>query len=250
MIRDLKLRKEQKMPFSGFRKFIHSLTRNNSGGFTLIEILIVIALIALLSAMLFPVFLQVQGKARQTSCASNLQQIGMAIALYAADYDDLYPYGADPSDKYTQIWGVDPTKDAILRNMPLLPTVLKPYIREERVWSCSSDTGLQDVEWSFLETDERRKGVSPSLFKVFGSSYFYRTELAFRQKFHGTSVFEAEPSNKEHGSADLVVLNDASGRWHGGLDIEEQRYNTLFGDGHVKLQTLIENRHSWQLELR
>lgn len=57
-------------------------------GFTLVELLVVIAVIALLAALLFPVFAQARAKARQTVCTSNLRQIGLALEQYATDYDD------------------------------------------------------------------------------------------------------------------------------------------------------------------
>lgn len=63
-------------------------------GFTLIELLVVIAVVAIIAALLFPVFAKVREKARQTTCASNLRQIGLAIAQYAQDYDDTYPLAA------------------------------------------------------------------------------------------------------------------------------------------------------------
>src|SRR5438034_11408057 len=62
-------------------------------GFTLIELLVVIAIIAILAAILFPVFAQAREKARQTSCLSNLKQIGLASMMYRQHYDELFAPG-------------------------------------------------------------------------------------------------------------------------------------------------------------
>ena len=58
-------------------------------GFTLIELLVVIAVIAVLAAILFPVFSKAREKARQTSCLSNLKQIGLGCQVYREDYDGI-----------------------------------------------------------------------------------------------------------------------------------------------------------------
>src|SRR3712207_3425007 len=70
---------------------MHRLLRTRRNGFTLIELLVVIAIIAILAAILFPVFAQAREKARQTTCTSNVKSLGLAVWMYAQDYDDTYP---------------------------------------------------------------------------------------------------------------------------------------------------------------
>jgi len=60
-------------------------------GFTLIELLVVIGIIAMLSAILFPVFGRAREKARQTACLNNQRQVVTAILIYAEDNDELFP---------------------------------------------------------------------------------------------------------------------------------------------------------------
>jgi prepilin-type N-terminal cleavage/methylation domain-containing protein/prepilin-type processing-associated H-X9-DG protein len=67
------------------------MSRTRTAAFTLIELLGVIAIIAILAAFLFPVFTAARDKARQTTCLSNLKQIGFALQMYLQDYDERLP---------------------------------------------------------------------------------------------------------------------------------------------------------------
>src|SRR5437016_3152107 len=65
--------------------------RPREGGFTLVELLVVLAVIATLAGLLLPVLAQARERARQTTCLSNLQQISKAHMLYLADWDERFP---------------------------------------------------------------------------------------------------------------------------------------------------------------
>ncbi|HTL56419.1 MAG TPA: prepilin-type N-terminal cleavage/methylation domain-containing protein [Candidatus Limnocylindrales bacterium] len=69
-----------------------SINRNRRA-FTLTELLVVIAVIAILAALLLPALSSGREKARRTACLSNLREIGVAVTLYASDNNGSIPYG-------------------------------------------------------------------------------------------------------------------------------------------------------------
>ena len=62
-------------------------------GFTLVELLVVMAILGLLTALLVPALRQARAAAQRAACAANLHHVGTAIHLYANDFDDHIPFG-------------------------------------------------------------------------------------------------------------------------------------------------------------
>ncbi len=98
-------------------------------GFTLIELLVVIAIIAILAAILFPVFARAREKARQTSCLSNLKELGLGCLMYAQDYDERLPwhcrYIPGAADSSSNGWQGQ----------------IMPYIKNDQIFVCPSYNG-------------------------------------------------------------------------------------------------------------
>jgi prepilin-type N-terminal cleavage/methylation domain-containing protein/prepilin-type processing-associated H-X9-DG protein len=67
------------------------MRRRQRDGFTLVEVLCAVAMLAVLAAFLFPVFARVRDTVRQTTCLSNLKQFETALLLYGDDYDEALP---------------------------------------------------------------------------------------------------------------------------------------------------------------
>lgn len=105
-------------------------------GFTLIELLVVIAIIAILAAILFPVFQTAREKARESSCESNLKQIGLAYVQYYQDYDETTPLVVYQSPRVaTSQWCCAPYNYGISPG-----AALYAYTKSTQVWRCPSDT--------------------------------------------------------------------------------------------------------------
>jgi prepilin-type N-terminal cleavage/methylation domain-containing protein len=67
-------------------------------GFTLVEMLVVIAIIGCLAALLLPVFSRSQASVRSISCKNRMHQMGLALQSYVSDHDNNYPSYVNPSD--------------------------------------------------------------------------------------------------------------------------------------------------------
>src|SRR5688500_17611825 len=102
-------------------------------GFTLIEILVVIAIIAILAAILFPVFARAREAARRSACLSNLKQVTLGLLMYAQDWDEVMAYHYVPdagSDGFVSPYAASANPCWINGTMP--------YVKNVGVFHCPS----------------------------------------------------------------------------------------------------------------
>jgi prepilin-type N-terminal cleavage/methylation domain-containing protein/prepilin-type processing-associated H-X9-DG protein len=106
--------------------------------FTLVELLVAIAVVVLLAAIVTPALARAKEKAKQAACLANLRQVGAAFAQYLADFDGILPDRRDL--KLTlpggyRPWTTWPPSDP---RCAWAAVVLDEYVRDHRIWSCDA----------------------------------------------------------------------------------------------------------------
>ena len=205
----------------------------NRSGFTLIEILVVIGIIALLAAILFPVLSRARENARRTTCLSNLQQLGLAFQQYTADYGRRYPGagqyqrwgngghwiagpdGINVSSNSEKLADDNSPYTATGKSADLQDGALYRYVRSEAVYRCpSAENG-----------DEKKLTYSMNCAIAGMNDVRLRTPseivLLVDEPHNNDGFFYTETNN----STDTIT------------DIHNGAGNILFTDGHVKSYT-------------
>ncbi len=98
--------------------------RPREAAFTLVELLVVIAVIGILAGLLMPALAGAKQKANRTKCLNHLKQLSLSLTLYGDDHDGQFP----PRRRLTNSW--------IVR--------LQPYYREAKILKCPSDNFRED----------------------------------------------------------------------------------------------------------
>ncbi|MHB0999277.1 MAG: prepilin-type N-terminal cleavage/methylation domain-containing protein [Armatimonadota bacterium] len=161
-----------------------SLNQRRYDGFTLIELLVVIAIIAILAAILFPVFAAAKEKARQTSCLSNLKQLGLAIQMYVTDNEG-YPMSSSPSSVSPRTRWADH---------------IQPYVKNTSVFLCQSITGSNILTKYFAHDTRIRYGGYGYNYQYLGNSRIVFPVLPF-----------TAPESIITTPAETIALSDTNG---------------------------------------
>lgn len=198
--------------------------------FTLLELLLVIAILAVLAALLFPVLTRSLERARGTHCVANLRQIGAAVNTYMADWDDRFPWARSASAvRYN-----DPP------NIPGWYEVLAPYVHNQHIWKCPSDTG----ETHTADPMGFRQRTPPLW--ASGSSYEYPGASFAGVVLAGRPTSFAEDSSR-------ILLSFEYRPWYesydpkGTIRWEPARMKALYCDGHITRRTWkeLERDRNW-----
>ncbi|MCW3059944.1 MAG: prepilin-type N-terminal cleavage/methylation domain [Capsulimonas sp.] len=165
--------------------------------FTLIEILVVIGIICIVAAILFPVFAQAREKARASACFGNYRQVGLAIHMYSQDSD-----GFTPPDGGSFAGLIEDSRPYI--HTPQVFTCPDDYDRKEegRVGSYRMPTFYQGKPLSCGWSDPYSEKV---IAQPTSTVLTYEAEQDFAQS-------PINPTYRHHGGAQILYF-DAHCRW-------------------------------------
>jgi prepilin-type N-terminal cleavage/methylation domain-containing protein len=194
-------------------------------GFTLIELLVVIAVIAIVAAILFPVFAQARESARQTTCVSNLKQLGTSVLMYLQDWDETYPL-----NRVYALRGGSPCNEKIVT----WKTETLPYVKNIGVYRCPSNP--------HNHLDDETHGGDALGYPVFPISYSYSGSVLWTDVSKQVPLAAARvPATARY----IMLVENLNGCADGGIwglgslnfsffVHPTKRMQALYMDGHAK----------------
>ena len=152
-------------------------------GFTLIELMAVIAIIGILAALLLPVLNSARNKARRTTCLNNLRQISLGVRMYADDSNDKSP---NPTNGTRNVYIA---YKALMKNYVGLKG---PSSERDKVFACPADTFYYDYTLNLHYPRPLVGYVAERVCEQSNSDYssyqFNAGNLFSRFTIHGTKI--------------------------------------------------------------
>ncbi|MEL7474103.1 MAG: prepilin-type N-terminal cleavage/methylation domain-containing protein [Planctomycetota bacterium] len=184
-------------------------------GFTLVELLVVMAIIALLIGLLLPTLPRVMDAARKTRCAAQLRSVGQALELYKGDHRELYPTARYMPPPWLS-GDTDPPMDVVLASY---------FDQGSPAWECPGDKLVHAAEYTDDDGVERTCDVSYTYLVAYSGRRFDETFFAQRMNFNESEApvmhdFDGGTFEKQNGSS-LTV------------DFFHSDRNFVYVDGHV-----------------
>lgn len=220
----------------GYNSIVHQ-----SKGFTLIELMVVISIIAMLMGILLPALNKARQQAKKLICSSNMRQVGIAVQTYIVDSENRLPPSSCHISNPDQYW---------LR-------VLSKYTGEQLLFRCPSDKSDNFVDWDkplSQQLDKRYSSfavnalLDPVCFRYGGSTNRYNRVDLIRKPMYCIWICEA-PDTENFQLADHIHPES----WEGSVEYAKTfiawdrhmgKSNYLFADGHV--ETLeFEDTYQW-----
>lgn len=219
-----------------------------ASAFTLVELLVVIAVIALIAAMLLPSLTRSKASAQRTQCAGNLRQLGLASQMYWDDNSGtcfLWQLGATNGGRlYWFGWLQDGSEGH--REFDPLPGALYPYLRVHTIGICPalnyslSQFKLKATGAAYGYGYNRFLSAPPSQPPIKISQVKRPSEIALFADAAQVNDFQA-PASKANPMLEEWYYIDTSADYPNGHFRHGRRANAGFCDGHVATEQFVPN---------